>query len=438
MSEYVSAGGAEPQPPIATKSVADIYIDERQEVLADLSGGTVPDLETVEACTLRRMVEAGVPLATAADRAATSFIQHGYQGASAEAVVRRLVADYRVQQLMATALDMGQLFERDEPPLDYVVPGFMVGTYGLLVGAGGGCKSTWAALAAMSVASGRNLLGMLPGNQDTGEPFRVGQGCATFLNLEDHARPLRMRMQMMLRARRDGGQGDFYIPERDRAEIIRASQAGELFILPRPRDVLQPFAVDQNGKVVKTSDYAVFEGLCARSRLLICDTMNILISSAGIDENSNTHMGPAAAALNRTAEETDCAILIPHHPPKVDVVNGTTDSGGRGASAIGDNSRFRLSLRGMTTTEGKERWPNLEGHELDRMRRAWVHAEWSKTSYSEMPYPVWLRRSGVLLEGVPDDLVPKPVPKPAAASSQGSVVDIGSALGRPGIPGGRR
>lgn len=408
MTEDANAGMPATQGPIATKSVSDAYAAEREEVLADLAGDGTPDPEMVEANVLRRLADAGFPLDEAVGRIKVSLLRQGVQDAEAERVVRRVVAGFRTQVLFSSAIDMRVLWDEDLAELDMALPGLMVGTYGLLVGAGGGCKSTWSALASMSVATGRNILGLLPSDATTGLPFQPKQGRATFLNLEDHERPLRKRLQLMLRARRDG-YGDYILPEADRLEIIRAQQQGQLCILPRPRDSLAPFALDDRGRVVKTRDFDVLEGIAAHSRILFIDTANILISSAGIEENSNTQMGPVASALNRLAEETECAIVLPHHPSKADTMNGTTDGGGRGASATRDNSRFCLTMRGMTRDEGKERWPGLEGDEIDRMRRQWVHAEWTKTSYSEVPYPVWIKRSGVILEGVPQSQVPQPV-----------------------------
>lgn len=419
MIEDANAGMPATQGSIATTSVVNAYAAERDEVLADLAGDGTPDLETVEANVLRRLTDGGFLLDEAVGRIRASLLRQGMQDAEAECLIRRIVAAYRTQVLFSSAIDMRILWDEDLPDLDMALPGLMVGTYGLLVGAGGGCKSTWSALASMSVATGRNILGLLPEDAATGVPFRPTQGRATFLNLEDHERPLRKRLQLMLRARRDG-YGDYILPEADRLEIIHAQQHGQLCILPRPRDSLAPFALDDRGRVVKTRDFDVLEGIAAQSRILFIDTLNILISSAGIEENSNTQMGPVASALNRLAEETECAIVIPHHPSKADAMNGTTDGGGRGASATRDNSRFCLTMRGMTRDEGKERWPGLEGVEIDRMRRQWVHAEWNKTSYSEVPYPMWIRRSGVILEGVRQDQVPQPVPREERQERRGA------------------
>lgn len=300
-----------------------------------------------------------------------SALPAGLPVADEIATVRQRVVS-RAEAIMRSALSAQALLQAEDIELEYVLPGLVRGTLGLVVGAGASSKSMLALYSAICVALGRDIFGIFPDH-------KFSRGRVVFLSLEDARLPLAQRYQRLLRA----------LPQHQREEIIHAEEEGWLYIVPQLEIGLHPYIRDPRTREIReTEDVQVIEAMCQGTALLTMDTLSVLAGPNGIEENSNSDMGPLISSLNRIAGRTNCAIVLLHH-----VAKGDETGSGRGASAIGDNARWRLSLRPMTKEEAEEAFGMKNAVE----RYAWVRVEWTKQNYAGPRDPVWIQRDGTRL-----------------------------------------
>ncbi len=208
----------------------------------------------------------------------------------------------------------------DPPPLDFVLPGFLSGTTGILVGSGGAGKSWLALELACAVAGGAevDLLDLKPG----------ACGRVLYLGLEDPRGILLHRMRA-LGLRLSGSQHESIAEN-----ISLKSLTGRLIDLlnQKQRDSLTRRA----------------EGL----RLLIIDTLS---RSHQTDENSNSEMAKLLGSFERICARTGCAVLLVHHTRKGGAgENGAAQHAARGASALVDNARWGCALDRMSESEAEQ------------------------------------------------------------------------------------
>lgn len=289
---------------------------------------------------------------------------------SDEALRQRVTG--RAEAIMRSAISAEAVIKGEDIRLEYILPGLVRGTLGLVVGTGASSKSMLALYAAISVALGRDLFGLFPDHEFI-------RGRVVFLSLEDARLPLAQRYQRLLRS----------LPQSLQKEIIAAEEEGWLFVVPQLEVGLHPFVRDPKTREIReTEDLLVLEEITRGTVLLAVDTLSVLSGPNGIDENSNSDMGPLISSLNRIAGRNGCAIMLLHH-----VAKGDDTGSGRGASAIGDNARWRLSMRPMSREEAKE----VFGHEQADERLSWVRVEWTKQNYAPPRESMWLQREGGLL-----------------------------------------
>jgi RecA-family ATPase len=277
-----------------------------------------------------------------------------------------------------------------------------------MVGAGASSKSTLALYAAISVALGRDVFGVFP-------DFSFTRGRVIFLSLEDAKVPLAQRYQRLLRK----------LPRHLQEQIIEAEDEGWIHVVPQLESGLTPFTRDaRTREIVPTDDLLALGEMCRGVSLLVLDTLSVLCGPSSLEENSNTDMGPLISSLNRIAGRHNCAIVLLHH-----VAKGDDTGQGRGASAIGDNARWRLSMRVMTKAEAEERFGSDGGGE----RAAWILVEWTKQNYAPPRDSVWLHREdGLLQAGVSPPPPERRTKKEAAASpSNGIGEEQRTSHGRP-------
>ncbi len=261
--------------------------------------------------------------------------------------------------------------------LDFVLPGFLRGTIGLLVGAGGSGKSFIALQSAISRAVGEDVFGIWR------QP--IAQGRTLILSVEDCEEILHNRLH----------------------EIGTHLSSDQWDLVDANLEVMPIFGrafriAERNGNRVQIS--WLMNELCNyvrehRFSLLIIDTLNR--SLGGLDENSNADMGEMLAVLEWVCREANTAILLQHHANKGSVRDGSTDqAAARGASALVDNARWAGVMAGMSDSE-------LKGFDIAANdRRSWVKLDLPKLNYSASEQIKWLRRveGGVLVGDEPQTM----------------------------------
>lgn len=273
-------------------------------------------------------------------------------------------------------LDVSAALAAPAPELDFVLPGLVAGTLGVMVSPGGAGKSMLALGMAVSVAAGRDLWQTLGGHPAAGSVLVV--------SAEDPSVILARRLHSL----RDSEPLPFGDPD----------------VLAR----LRIKVVHGKGWSFGTwdgSDFAASEGLRTlerevaemRPRLLVLDTLNRCL--AGMNENDNAAMGRVVAEIERVIAPTGTAALVLHHTSKATALGGQGDAqqAARGASAITDNARWQMNLITMDPKEAESRGIGPEE------RRQWVRAAVTKVNYAQAPDDRWLRRGpgGVLAASTP-------------------------------------
>ena len=269
-------------------------------------------------------------------------------------------------------LDISAAFAA-RPVLDFVLPGFLSGSTGVVIAPGSTGKSLLALQTAASVALGRDAFGIF--RADLNEPeTMIKSGRVVIINVEDQAPIISDRLYSM---------GPAFTEEEKKAiheDVLIFSEVGRNFRLVQPNEMGPGFRMSD--AMHTTIEYLKW----IQPRLVIFDTMNRL--SAGVDENSNADMGLVMSFIEELNLQVGCSSLIIHHANKGAVLSGNSDSqqAGRGASAVTDNARWQINLSTMT----KEEAQNLGYSDLSR--RSWVRMDYSKVNYGPPRPTVWMRR----------------------------------------------
>lgn len=268
----------------------------------------------------------------------------------------------------AIRVDLKRVFREKPQPLDFIWPGFLARTIGVLFAPGATSKSFWALEAgvsvALSVAGGNDLLGL--GIEKSGR--------VVYLGLEDPLEVIETRAHEIGKL----------LPESAQDE------AAEKF------DIL-PLVGHEFDIMVQHERVAKF---CFGARLIILDTL--IRAYRTLDENSNSDMSLLLSRLEWIARQTGAAILILHHSSKAAgrMGDGDDPNGSRGASAIVSNARCVASLSKMTKEEAEgllDKDLGLTAIEKGNRHR-YVRRSAPKTNYSAPIPDRWYRRGegGVL------------------------------------------
>lgn len=261
---------------------------------------------------------------------------------------------------LVSGVDIMQAFVTPPPPLDFIWPGYLAGTVGVLAAAGSTGKSYWSLEAAMGVCSPEAdsaLLGL--GVQ--------GHGRVVVLNAEDPEIILQHRLHAI---------GQHLNP------VARDAVADYLTLIPlvgRGPDLLSQLWVD--------AVCIAGEG----ARLIVLDTLSRWHKG---DENSNKDMGQVLAALDLIARQTGAAVLVLHHVGKQSAREGRQQEqqATRGASAITDNCRWQGWMQGMSEAEAEAHGVAIAD------RKQFVGCGGNKENYGQATQRQWLsRRAGGVL-----------------------------------------
>lgn len=239
--------------------------------------------------------------------------------------------------------------EKDPPaPIDFILPGMVAGTVGVLVGAGGVGKSFLALEMAVQIAGGADLLGLGP----------LPTGRVAYLAGEDQPLIIEHRLAALLH----------HLSSAEKAQID---------------EYLDIYAV-RAGQVDLGRDRAGIAKFVADCRLVVIDTLRRFHSEAEGDDAAMTRILAAAEQI----AETGCAVLIIHHANKYSAWTGQQDQAGaaRGSTVITYNARWQGYVYGMTETEADTYC--VPG--TDRGR--YVQFGVAKINYGTKPDPIWLER----------------------------------------------
>jgi regulatory protein RepA len=259
------------------------------------------------------------------------------------------------------AMDILDCFNRKPQEMDFVAPGFLTGTVGVMAAAGGVGKSFWAIELAMGIVSAeanKNLL-----NLDIKRHGRV-----VLLNAEDPQPILHHRLHSI----------GSYLGENAREEI-----AEKMLIEPLMGKQANIMDKRWQSSVLRVSDDA---------RLVIFDTLTRWHNS---DENNNGEMAEVLGVFEMICDKTGAAVLLLHHVSKAMAANGRQDEqqATRGAAAITDNARWQGYMQGMDVKDAEK-----YGIQETR-RKKYVRFGGNKENYGQATQELWLERcqGGVLI-----------------------------------------
>lgn len=268
-------------------------------------------------------------------------------------------------------LDIRSAIETDPAPLDFVLPGLLAGTVGGIVAAGGVGKTMAGLELSVLVASGFDLLGIVPPDRP------IPQGRVTYLSAEDPSLILSHRMHAI------GAR----LPSMARDALYE-----RLCIVP-----LVGLGVDIENIVWwdRISDVA------KDSRLIIIDTLRKFHKR---DENNGGEMADLLGKFESLCRGTGTTVLFLHHVSKAGALaGGESQQASRGSTVLTDNIRWQANLFGMAFDVASKAG-------IDRVEaRRRICFSVSKQNYGPPVPEVWLRREhgGVLA----------PVPEASARSS---------------------
>lgn len=242
---------------------------------------------------------------------------------------------------------------------------FLRGVVTAVVSPGGVGKTTWLAGTALSIVSGKPLLGKAPWD---------GEGRVWIWNLEDDLDQLSRVIQ--------AGALHFNLDE--------ASLGDRLFVDSAMEGAGLSTATEQDGfKLLAPVFDAITAELIKRQiDVLIIDPF---VSSHDVDENANTKIDSIAKAWGRVAKAANAAIVLVHHTRKLAGQKVTSEQS-RGAVSLINAARIALVLNRMDEAEA-ERF----GIEGDDERRRHFSVQDDKHNRAPPEKADWFRMASVEL-----------------------------------------
>jgi regulatory protein RepA len=258
--------------------------------------------------------------------------------------------------------------------LDFVLPGFLIGTIGILVAPGGTGKSVLALTTALSVCIGRDL-GNIWGKAPS-------PGGVVYLCLEDPETVLRHRLWTLSKL----------VLEEDRAKAIE-----RLLLIPGAGVGYTIAELKSPGRPSPWFEEFTSWVQKRKPRLIIIDTLNRFLG--GISEIDSSAIGVILAAIESLCRTAGCSVLICHHTNKFSMMNsaGSEAFAARGSSALTDNARWQANLMTMPQFNADTFGFN------DTERRNWIRLDIAKQNYGPQIEERWLHRDkeGILQASKP-------------------------------------
>lgn len=285
---------------------------------------------------------------------------------------------------------------QNEPhPHDFVLPGLIRQSVGVLVAAGSTGKSFFAIQACMSIAAGRDLFGLFGGSE-------IVAGPVAYLALEDPLDVFWHRIYGIAEYLRKHRTHDEYIHTIEAMRHIHLHGLYGHGYRPMDHEDLTPSA-----HFKQTISHVKKQG----ARLVVVDTYSRFLS--GQSETDNAIASTLVALLEQLCKEANTSVLIIHHTNKMSQFAGEQGNQGaaRGASALTDNARYQMNMWTMPSADAERHGV------LPDDRKQYVFAEATKTNHMAPQGLQWLqRRSGGVLVGI--DPLPEVV-RPVARGQRG-------------------
>ncbi|MHB8224179.1 helicase RepA family protein [Acidithiobacillus sp.] len=264
----------------------------------------------------------------------------------------------------SAAFDLGEVFSSEPTELDFVLPGFLRETPGLIIAPGATGKSFWSLQAAISVASGTKIFGV-----------NATAGDVVYLSAEDPADIVKNRLRAMAT----------YLSPDERMKT--AQNCYVIDIRGKRTDIMNE----------KTREHIV--AMCKGARLIIVDTLSRV---HGLSENDNGDMAIFISQIESVAVDTGAAVLMCHHVSKNSFSDGraSEQQAARGASALVDNTRFTGYVARMSKEQSNELSMFENGRPIgDDGRNRYVQFGVAKQNYGEPISSCWHQRQkgGVLI-----------------------------------------
>lgn len=281
--------------------------------------------------------------------------------------------------LLGPKADIRKMMTTQPPSLDFVFPGLLKGTVGILFGQGAIGKTFLLLQAGVMITAGVGMLG-LEAPRKTGRVVHISR--------EDPEAIIHHRVHAIT---------EHIAKEEDAARVAE--------------NLIIRVGIGLRLDILSKAGRGALEAACDGSRLCIIDT---LARSHTAKENDNGEMIRVLEVFESLAEKTGCAILLAHHISKA----GRESEGpvsGRGAASIGDNARWGASLTSMSIKQSMEMCdcdgPSGPGQPIGDCRGLYAMLDLgAKPNYAPSSAGKWLRREkgGVL---VPAALAPYEKPE---------------------------
>jgi hypothetical protein len=222
--------------------------------------------------------------------------------------------------------DIADFLAEPIPPRQWLLGPVLCRQFVSVIAAAGGSGKTSLLIAmALSLASGRDLLGL-------GVHHRAR---VLILSFEDGADELRRRLTAACRHHR--------IDPADLREWLHVASLN--------RSTLTLMTTDDAGNVIATDAEEGLVALCRREDIEAV-TFDPWVKLSGAPENDNRATDAAVNVLGRVADRANVAVALAHHTRKGPAEAGNTDSA-RGAKALIDAARIGLTLTPMTSQEAQ-------------------------------------------------------------------------------------
>ncbi len=266
---------------------------------------------------------------------------------------------------------------RSKPALDFVLPGLLLGSVGLIVGQGAVGKTYLALHTGIALPLGRAIA------EHNGEalwPAQASGKVAVILG-EDPPEIVQDRLHS-LRAGLQLGESDEEILDHD-LEVISFTDEDDDMRL----------AIKNGSRLERGPFYETLKVFCEGRRLVIIDPLALV--ALGLEEKDNGDMAQLMRMLAGIARATGCAILVLHH------IGKSKDGGedwekARGASSLTTSVRLQVNLGPPSDDECKD----LSIPKEDRSM--WVRVAQTKANYGAPAAARLLRRGqGGVLRAMP-------------------------------------
>lgn len=263
-------------------------------------------------------------------------------------------------------LPVAEFIDNPAPRLDFVLPGLLAKTVGVLVATGATGKSFFALQLLMSVASGADCFGGLfsQNGVSNGELKRDGEK-VVYLSLEDPMDVVWGRIRScldVLEYRREGLAKTQIDALKRNLKIV--SPGREPFAIDDPdwQEYLNALALGWTEAEMDADAEARKKAAMAGEippppvpgkdapRLIVVDTFSRAIGE--LDENKSGDMSGALSALETAARLGGGAVIYVHHSSKAATADKSEHAhAARGASPLTDNARFAAVMRRLSEEE---------------------------------------------------------------------------------------